>query len=62
MNNKNKPPINPKTKANIANIMAKINTKGVKAKTKTIKNSFKPNINKRIAINISKTISNKLLE
>lgn len=54
-NNKNNPPINPKTKANKANNNEKINMKGVKANTINTNNSFKPNMINNNAMKISMT-------
>jgi len=56
INNKNIPPINPKTKANTANTVTtneKIKAKGVKTKTISTNNSFKPNSINNIAIKTS---------
>jgi hypothetical protein len=54
------PPIKPKTKANIANINEKINTKGVKTKTINKNNSFKPNSRNKNPMKISMTCPVKM--
>jgi len=53
--NRNIPPINPKTKANIAINTENTNAKGVNANTINTNKSFKPNITSKKAIKISMT-------